>query len=351
MTFNKDGSLRKKRVNRPTNFKWDEVHSTLAFCCYKAEANEEVLKQIAEKLGITLEAVRTRVREFITFAHRGRVEKVTELTETVFLKNNYRTQDECERKIEQFLENELDQNEEETEEELNELISTSTLIPVVETKAAITQIINNGVVDLGGKYLNSENLVVLQNSKSLNFIESASEGCYFIFSTLPLEKIPVMSLDGDKNYTNNYLIKDGVKYHCLYNGKANSVKERLKVHLFNSHTLEKVASGKADTISGTGAMSLVSVSEEEVTKLQSEKKYDPFKHKLKPVRKSIQPCSLDQREGHKYFLNGIDITEAPWNQYQFAVIVLRSDSEFGKMLIEEAFCVKNGRPPLCKRHG
>ncbi len=223
-------------------------------------------------------------------------------------------------------------------------------IPLVSTKEVLQTIWDKVDLTIGGKLLGKNNFTLLQKKSDLNFIESSMEGCYFIFSNLPKDKVPAMSFDGYQCYDKELIIGDEV-FHCIYNGKGNKVKERLKVHLFNSHTLKKVDEGRAKTISGTGAMSLVSLPKEEFDRLEREKKYDPVKHKLKPVSKSIQNVSLDKRLNDLYFLNGIDISEAPWVNYKFGIIVLQSDSEFGKILIEEAFCAFNGRPPLCRRHG
>lgn len=222
-------------------------------------------------------------------------------------------------------------------------------IQLVETKSLIAKIIESGVVNYGGPYFNSENIRVLNSVEDLNFIPMTLNGCYFIFSTIPVEKLPIMSVKGSETYQKNCIEKDGQVFRCLYNGKGD-VKGRLKLHLFNPFTPSKIE-GTDQTISGTGAMSLNSLPQSKFDELEAKKQYYPEKHKLKPVRKSIQPESHDQREGHAYFLNGIDITEEPWNQYKFAIVVLDSDSEFGKILVEEAFCEINGRPPLCKRHG
>lgn len=352
-TVNQDGSHRKIRVNSPNNFKWDEDCTLLAFFCHKARVNQVVMLRVADKIGVSKESLKTRIGEFRTYQKHGKTDKVTALTVKINLENDFRTADECERKINLFLGENIEEDEMEAIHgpvEISELSKPTSSIQLVETNKLIESFLSSKVVDFNGPFLNSDNLVVLRNIESLDFIETGMIGCYFIFSDMPVEMIPVLGQDGLKCYE-NYIEKDGTKFRCLYNGKGNSVKERLKLHLFNPFTLEKINKGLAKTISGTGAMSLESYPEEVFKELQKAGKYDPSKHKLKPVEKSIQDTSLDKREGHLYFMNGIDIVEEKWKQYQFAVIVLKSDSEFGKILIEESFSVKNGRPPLCKRHG
>jgi hypothetical protein len=357
-TLNSDGTPRKLRENEESNFKWTEEFSTIAFYCFKAKPNTNTKIKISEKLGTTLSKLNSRINEFQTYQKSGEGEDGPKMTVLVFAKNKHRTAEDCERKLDKHLgldigfseDNDCDNIVPSVTFSLEEIVKDSSLVQLIKTKDIIDQIISTGVVDFNGKFINATNLVLLQNVKSLEFIESSMEGCYFIFSDLPKEKIPVLSKDGFKCHELS-IEKDGTHFRCLYNGKGNSVKERLKVHLFNSHTLEKIKQGKAKTISGTGAMSLVSLPKDAFDVLEREGKYIPSKHNLKPVEKSIQDCAIDKREGHQFFLNGIDIKEDPWSGYKFAVIVLKSDSEFGKILIEEAFCEKNGRPPLCRRHG
>ena len=359
MTINKNGEERKKRANDPNNHKWTEEEAIIAFFCYKAQINPELKMKLAKKIDVNLNSFNTRINEFQIFS-KGETKRVTEMTKNIFKEYNDRRKDECDRKILLYLGEAF--SEPSTIETVtnftktaklisfNELVKNSPQIKLIETKEIIRKILSSGIVDLNGSFLNQDTLVILKEEKDLDFIESGMEGCYFIFSNLPKESVPVLSINGYECYEKT-IQKEGLEFGCLYNGKGKSVKERLKVHLFNSNTLEKVKKGNAKTISGTGAMSLISLAQEDFDQLEKEKKYDPSKHKLKPVEKSIQPETIDKREGHAFFLNGIDITESQWKDHKFAVIVLKSDSEFGKILIEEAFCEKNGRPPLCRRHG
>jgi hypothetical protein len=363
MVINKDGSPRKKRENAPTNYKWDDLGSLLAFLCYKSGFTQYDLIKVAEKLEVSLSSLRARMNEYQIIENYGKTEKVTKLSVSIYEANNFRSSDECERKLELFL-GEAPFYEMEHIEELTglpestfankglieELSIEHPLIKLVKTDDVISQFLASGQVEFNGPYINSNNLILLEGVRSLDFLEAGMEGCYFIFSTIPEELIPVLSKDGLKCYR-QYLEKDGIKYRCLYNGKGNNIRERLKLHLYNPFTLEKIKNNPGKTISGTGAMSLSSHPAEVFTELEKKGQFNPAKHKLKPVEKSIQECSIEKRQGHQYFLNGIDIHESPWNSYKFAMLIVRSDSEFGKILIEEAFCLKNGRPPLCKRHG
>ena len=124
-------------------------------------------------------------------------------------------------------------------------------------------------------------------------------------------------------------------------------------HLFNSHTLLKIkqVNSKNKSLSGTGAMSLESISAKEAEALSVSHRFYPDKQKLKPVKKSLHPGSHRKLGEEGYFINGIDITEEQWVKYKFAICVIETDTELGKILIEEAFAKQNGRPPLCRRHG
>ena len=156
-----------------------------------------------------------------------------------------------------------------------------------------------------------------------------------------------------RSHYQKFIEKDGNIFRCLYNGKGNKIKERLYQHIFNNHTINKIESEihKNSVISGTGAMSLNAISQSKLNEMENKKQYDPKKHKLKPLPKSLHSDSNIKYEGKSFLLNGIDITEAPWSNYLFAVCVVKTESEFGKILIEEAFSRINGRPPLCRRHG
>jgi hypothetical protein len=366
MTLNKDGNTRKIRENKPNNYRWDRNSLILAFYIFRSGISTLVKGRVSEKMGIGPDALNARINEYQILETRGKTDKVATKTERVYFEFKNKSSEECVNKIGVFLGDEylgsddtLDENNFIEEVTINEnkakptvesIFQNSDLIGLVPTIGIIDKIISDGFLTYSGKYINEKNLVHLKSEIDLNFIDTAMMGCYFIFSNIPKENVPLFSKDGYLCYDKT-IIKDGIEYRCLYNGKSEKVKERLKVHLFNSHTLEKINSGLAKTISGTGAMSLVSLSQNDLNVLEKSKHYMPSKHKLKPVEKSLQPDSLDKREGHAYFLNGIDITEKDWQIYNFAVLVLKSDSEFGKILIEEAFCKLNGRPPLCRRHG
>ncbi len=222
----------------------------------------------------------------------------------------------------------------------------------IETENQIHQFLKTNDLSIGGALFNKDNLKVLNHRDDLKGIGSAQPGCYFIFSTIPETEIPTISVDGYKGYQ-PFIEKEGEVYRCLYNGKGQKLKERLQQHLFNSHTLEKVLSKdfKNNKLSGTGAMSLDSISLEEALEFEKNGLFIPSKQKLKPVQKALHPDSHLKLEGQQFFLNGIDITEEKWSKYKFAVCVVKTDSEFGKILIEEGFAVQNGRPPLCRRHG
>jgi hypothetical protein len=222
----------------------------------------------------------------------------------------------------------------------------------IPTQYLIDRFLEDKDLSIGGRIFNQENLKVLKSKSDLASIGSCQQGCYFIFSTLEEFEIPSISVDGYQAYS-KYIEKDGEKFRCLYNGKGQHIKERLQLHLFNSHTLTKVLSEnhKAKTISGTGALSLETISAQQAKKLEELGKYFPSKHKLKPVQKALHVDSHLKLEDQQFFLNGIDITEEQWAKYKFAVVVIKTNSEFGKILIEEAFATKNKRPPLCRRHG
>ncbi|MCO4793893.1 MAG: hypothetical protein KC493_09280 [Bacteriovoracaceae bacterium] len=222
----------------------------------------------------------------------------------------------------------------------------------VPTNDEIIKFRNLYNLSIGGELFNSSSLRALRSKSDLDSIGSGQQGCYFIFSNIPENEIPTFSDDGYKAYK-PCIHLDGVEYRCLYNGKGQKVKERLYQHLFNAHTLDKIKSKdfKNKTLSGTGALSLTAITKELAIELEKRGIYNPSKQRLKPVDKRIRPGSPDSFKDKFVFLNGIDITESPWINYSFAVVVIKTDSEFGKILIEEAFASQNGRPPLCGRHG
>lgn len=226
----------------------------------------------------------------------------------------------------------------------------------IPTAYEIESFLEDEKLKVGGRYINADSLMILSDKSDLKPIGGNQEGCYFIFSTLPEEEIPTFSKDGYRGYKAT-LEKDGYIFRCLYNGKGGHLRERLQEHLFNTKTLKKILSPdyKNNNISGTGAMSLEAMSEAQAKSLELNNKFDPAKHKLKTISKAFKKethqSAHQNYEGKDFLINGIDITEEQWSDVKFAVIVVKTDSEFGKILIEEAFAAENGRPPLCRRHG
>ena len=205
---------------------------------------------------------------------------------------------------------------------------------------------------IGGDVIGSASLVKITVPEDLAWLANKLEGCYFIFTSMLEKTIPCLSSDGYKCFQNS-IEKDGVAYRCLYNGKGKGIRERLTTHLFNESTLNKALSceNAKINISDTGALSLDTMDESQAQLLKKRGQYDSNKCRLKRVRKSIQAGSHLQHDEKLYFLNGIDIREPHWHDVSWAVCVVQTDSEFGKILVEEAFSRKNGRPPLCRRHG
>ncbi len=101
--FNKNGKRRKIRENKPTNLKWTEERSMLAFFCFKVGCNSLTQNKIAEKLGIALGAFRSRINEFQIYANQGKTDKVTRMTVSVFNQHNYMTGKDCEHRLSEFL--------------------------------------------------------------------------------------------------------------------------------------------------------------------------------------------------------------------------------------------------------
>jgi hypothetical protein len=222
----------------------------------------------------------------------------------------------------------------------------------LSTSSLVDEFLSMYDMTVGGGIINSSSLHLIRTPEDLDSIPNGQEGCYFIFSTLSEAQIPCFSEDNYKCHQRS-IEKDCLTFRCLYNGKGKKTKERLMSHLFNKCTLKK-AVGCADAeirISDTGAMSLDVMDEAQARILEARRLFDSNKCKLKKVLKTIQPCSHLRHEGKLYFLNGIDIRESQWNKVTWAICTIRTDSEFGKILIEEAFARKNGRPPLCRRHG
>lgn len=222
----------------------------------------------------------------------------------------------------------------------------------IPTSKIIDDFLQTNDMAIGGSVINSNSLTIIRNPEDLGWIPNGQEGCYFIFCTLPETHIPCFSESGYLGYKRE-IIKDGKAFRCLYNGKGEKTKERLMNHIFSKATISKASAPGAGhvRISDTGAMSLEAIDEDQVKHLQLYNQFDPGRLRLKKVSKAVQLCSHVRYSGKVYLLNGIDIREPQWAEATWAVCVVRTDSEFGKILIEEAFARENGRPPLCRRHG
>ncbi|MBN8542374.1 MAG: hypothetical protein J0L82_18430 [Deltaproteobacteria bacterium] len=227
--------------------------------------------------------------------------------------------------------------------------SSSIFLPTAE---AVDKFLSEFDLTIGGNVIGPNSLTIVKKPEDLESIPSQQMGCYFIFSTLTEQQIPNLSAD-DYACHKRWIDKDGLRFRCLYNGKGAQTRERLAVHLFNNSTREKVlnSEGGEVKVSGTGAMSLDVISEADVRILVERNQLDRNKHWLKKIEKSIRRYSHVRHHPDGYFLNGIDIREDKWSKVTWAVCTVETDSEFGKILIEEAFARKNGRPPLCRRHG
>ncbi len=210
---------------------------------------------------------------------------------------------------------------------------------------------------LGGKLINCATLRLLKSPEELKVLRS-KPGCYFIFSDLPKNRVPAFSEDGHASFYSP-IFKDGKAFHLLYNGKSDDLGHRLKTHLFNSHTKEKVLHGiktgnKPKRLSGSGAMSLEFLTNSEVKFFESNGAFDQKEMRLKPFQKSISHQDnkdTDLPSDGAYFLNGIDLREPQWKGVTFGVVVLETDHPIGPVFLEEAFVTKNFRPPLCRRFG
>ncbi len=234
-------------------------------------------------------------------------------------------------------------------EKRNPVASSSVFL---STAPAVDKFLSEFDLTIGGDLIGPASLKILRTPDDLDVIPNQQMGCYFIFSTLTEEQVPNLSADDYRCFERS-IEKDGLTFRCLYNGKGANTRERLMVHLFNKSTRAK-ALNSADgriKISSTGAMSLDVIDREDIRTLETRSQLGRSKHLLKKVKKSLQVPSNVQHDPEGYFVNGIDIREEKWSGVSWAVCTIVTDSEFGKILIEEAFARKNGRPPLCRRHG
>lgn len=200
-------------------------------------------------------------------------------------------------------------------------------------------------LSIGGEILNSQNLTILNDDTQFERIPN-KYGCYFIFSNLKKEQVFTFS-----NYDcfDNKIVKGGVDFHCIYNGKTKNIKSRIKNHLKNAKTKDEILIGNVSKIPQTGCLSLEDISAEEIVKLVSQNKlitepnYSYLKH-------SKNLSKLNQRKVGKtsYLLNGINIFESKWTGNSFGIIVLTTESKIGAGIIEQSFRDVNGMPPLCK---
>lgn len=214
----------------------------------------------------------------------------------------------------------------------------------IETKELLEEFFKkNGSLAVGSKLINVDNLKILRKKQDLQSLPN-EYGCYFIFSTLSPEKVPCFNDDGYKCFENELSHIDGV-FRCIYGGKGGKIRGRVSKHLFSNHTLLKIKNGVNEKVSSTGSLSLAYVTSKEVSDFKIEK------NNLKPFGKSVKKISKVQDANGVYFLNGINVEEESWSGVLFGVIAITTDSELGKILIEQAFVQENGMPPLCKRFG
>jgi len=215
----------------------------------------------------------------------------------------------------------------------------------LDTKWLIEKFEEKYDLTIGGIILNSENLLIIKHSSQFDKIPN-KYGCYFIFSNL--QKKEVFTFNDYKCF-DRAIVKMKTEFRCLYNGKAKNIRSRIKNHLNNSRSKNKILIGDVNKIPQTGCLSLESIKKSDIEKLLEEGKlkikpnYSYLKHSKKLSRlneKNIDPNS--------YLLNGINIFEDKWNENSFGIIVLTTKSKLGAGIIEQSFRNVNGIPPLCK---
>lgn len=328
---------RKPRENKPTNFKWGPEEVALAYYCFKTGLDVFTKEAVATKLGVSLGSLNAKIQDLSKLELYGLSTPMSRHTIQCFSESRMLTSDECRNRLDDFLQKPMQLR-----------IQKSISLPLANTSSFVETFLAEGYIEFNGKYLNADNLIILKKESDLDAIPYGIMGCYFIFSNIPKERIPVFSKDGFKCYDQSLIKKDGIDFRCLYNGKG-EIHQRIKHHLFCSQTYLKASQNEASRISDTGGISLEAISHEQYEKLKSAGKI-PKNPNIKKS-KFIQQESIFKGFPNGYFLNGINIEEEHWKNYQFAILPIQTDSELGKILIEESFAHINGRPPLCRRHG
>lgn len=216
-----------------------------------------------------------------------------------------------------------------------------------------------------GNIISASTLYKISVSEDLNPL-GRDYGCYLIFSNLPKTLVPpiggnrrhVNSSKGDDRFGcfDKIILKDGLEFRCLYNGKGIS-SERLKQHLFSQKSLEFCLEGN---FSKFPKMKPSALHLEVMTKNQRDALIAKFPKiaetelaKLTKVSAAMKAIRADWNpEGDaELFMNGINIQDKKWREFQWAVCVVKTDPDLGGPFIETAFALKNGRPPLYSRQG
>ena len=201
----------------------------------------------------------------------------------------------------------------------------------------------------GAPFLNAENLVVIQKKTDLDRFKK-EKGCYFIFTTLPRDRVPTFR--DYRLFDDHSLTVGGLRFRCIYNGKHNDIKSRLRQHLFSGQTVEAVKMGRAPRLSATGALSLEAITLQELAALRQ-----AYPGCLPPSGEGnlihcrqladTSPASIKLQEAR--LLNGINITEPQWAGSSFGVIVVPVPNPMLQLLLENAFRKQHGWPALSKR--
>ena len=106
--------------------------------------------------------------------------------------------------------------------------------------------------------------------------------------------------------------------------------------------------GLVNSVPTTGAMSLETISENEIKQLISNKiiNTEPKYSYLKKSERLHKENNLKKVEEPTFLYNGINALESHWKPFKFGVIIIETDNKMGMLLIEEAFREINGKPPL-----
>ena len=191
-------------------------------------------------------------------------------------------------------------------------LNTKHLTKLIETEFDLS---------IGGEIVNKNNLTKIENLDDVKNIPNKC-GMYMIFAS---NADDLIDADLHNPLQTKHIELNGEKLHCIYNGKSNNIKSRVKSHLL-----------RKDRHNESSGIALDSVTDGEFDKLIAAGKI-PKKDWYPYFKKS----------NGRRFLNGINVTDEKWAKHKFFICFIEVENTYREMF-ELIFRNKNGISPLCK---